>query len=268
MADQTFNKGNTTFAASGWSGAGLNGADNFYVQDQFGPVSAGLSYASTDTPALEFVGDAEGVVGGGAAGSLIISLGKLRMRSTKRVTVYLTAGGTGNIVDDVDLGPRGTLYATGGTFTDIAMDGGRLEANDSTVITNIYAYGGTSVIEPNGTNITLGVFMGGTHEVNRYVTTMIVGPGAIVTYRATAGTSSGTTLQTYGGILNWLQGDAETVEAHWGLIDTTNMEIATTPGSTSFELGAADLIQGANFNNSNVEYVGEFGGRKATQVPS
>jgi len=261
------NEGATSFAAANWSDA-TGFADNatLEVNKPFGRITAGLDQSglsATGIDSLDFNEGATGQVGGGTDGSLQVdanSTGTERIRNRGRVDLYLTDGGTE--IQNLDLGGRQRTFLTGGTVTDLTIDGGLLNANASSVITNLYSTEnavtgsrGSGVIEYNATGFTLAHFLAGNWLIKRGFTKIIVGGTATVTLHGELGTL--TEVEQWGGKVFPMYGAVPTYTLHGGLLDFSQQQEDITYGGTAFN-SYGGRISGIKSGTtiSNVAYLG------------
>lgn len=234
----------TTFGGTVWSGAALATAGDYVINIQGLNITGGLDATGVTSgiDSLDIESTATGRIGGAAAGSFEVeaNTGVARVTNRGAVTLYLAAKGLVGATDHITnfAASNGENYLTGGGFTNVAISrGARCDINASTVVTNFYATGGSGTIAPNATALTLAYITGGSWVIERTVTTLILGPGASVTYN---GNKDGngyaiTTANLYGRArLNLLSGNVPTLNKFGGIIDTTRTERALTIGGTAF----------------------------------
>ena len=264
MAEAYLNEGATSFAAANWSDS-TGFADNaeLVVNVPFGPVTAGLDQSSLTTGIdyLEFKPGAVGIVGG-AGSSLQVdadSAGGDYIRNRGNVTLYVTGGGTGQI-NNMDLGGQQRTWLTGGTVTDLTMDGGTLNVAEAAVVTNGYLAGGASEWGYNSTKVTELTIDGGSHVIRRGVTALHVNGNATVVYDPDDQvTHTSTAIYINGGRVDWRAGAFPTVVVRGGVADYTRARVAFTPGSTSFLVKGGRLLEGdGTVTLSNVTYEGAW----------
>jgi hypothetical protein len=170
---------------------------------------------------------------------------------------HYQASGDDNSCRNASVGPGNELHIYGGTVVNAGISGGLFTANQSTVITNVDAYGGRSEIEYNATPITLFRATGGEHYVYRKVTAFEVGGNARVYYYPDGQVTdfSSSSVKTYGGYFTHDRGAIPTMNLLAGTYDTSNLREATAPGGTAFNVGGAKIIGSNLFDDSNVTYL-------------
>lgn len=247
---KVLNFGANSFASPNWAGGtALVLDDDAVINQPFGLVSAGLDntgIAHVDTFKIK-PGATQGQIGG-SAGSLLLNVSEVFSNYGRGITAYIS-GTIGNL----DNGPGGTTYLTGGTATNAVITGGVFNVAGAAVVTNFAAVAGSGTIENNATAITSCVITGGNWTIKRVCTLLIVGGNATVTYEPPAdGTFIGTSLITYGGRLNWLAGAVPTVENKGGIVDFTDARVPFTPGVTSWKAIGTTIRPSATVSLANL----------------
>lgn len=263
------NEGATSFAAANWSDA-TGFADNatLVVNKPFGLITAGLDQSglsSTGIDSLDFQEGARGIVGGGTSGSLRVDSNggsTHRIRNRGAVTLYVTDGGNG--VTDLDLGGQQRTNLTGGTWTDVTIDGGILTANASAIITNLYGFGGGGTIEYNSTGFTLARFTAGNWILKRGFTKVEVAGTANVTLWGELGTL--TEVEQWGGTVRAFYGNVPTYSLFGGVLDFSQQQEALTYGGTAFNRQGGRIINKKSTTTiSNIAYPGDYEVQMATE---
>lgn len=262
MGTNRLNEGATSLASGNWTGAAvaITDGDDHLIEHPIGTVSGGLDQSGLTEGVESFwitPGCTSGVLGGGSAGPLIIdadSTADAFIRQEGAIDFYLQAGGDNSLVNNLDVA-AGRTYLMGGTFATTYVRGGVLSSNGSSVMTTVYLLGGSGKIEYNATKITTLYVLGGQWTIERAATTMVVSDKARVIYDPPDGTDhTGTTLNTYGGVLDWRSGNILTVNGYDGVIDLTNARTAVDVGGTAATLYGATLKAGGSADVSNVTY--------------
>ena len=275
MAIAYLNKGAVSLASANWSDStGFADDATLVINKSFGggqPLTSDTDYSSLTEGInyLDIRAGAQGQLGNGSnplkvdadtdsgstAADYIANFGS-------GVTLFLQAGGDDTLILNFTMGnqPVGlpnTSNLVGGTYTNVGMMNGTLNANQSTVITNYDQYGGYAEIDYNSTAITAARIMGGTCIIKRLVTTLTVGKDARVIYDPDDQISSfsGTTINQYGGYLVQKRGATPTILSLAGTHDFSQLREAATPGGTSWSVGGASIVESPNLTTTNVEYV-------------
>ena len=256
------NEGATSFAAANWSDA-TGFADNatLEIDKPFGPVTGGLDQSglTTGIGSLDIRAGASGIIGGGGASLQVDTdtAGGDYIRNRGAVTLYLTGGGSGQI-NNLDLGGAQRTWLTGGTVTDLTMDGGQLNVGEAAVVTNAYLAGGSGEIGYNSTKMTLLKISGGSWVVRRGVTAMHISGGARVVYDPDDAVShTSTAVYVNGGSLDWRAGAIPTVELKGGQISYAAARESFAPGATAFDVEGGEIYEGdGTVDTSNVAYPG------------
>jgi hypothetical protein len=240
MATKYLAEGSTTFASPAWSGGALADTDDAIIEYPFDVVATGLDQSGFTEGLESFwikAGATAGQIGGNGAGSFTVDIDNSSdafFANDGNVTVYLKAGGDEGVINNAYI-TNGANYFTGGTFTNVTVSRGVLNVNESTVVTNMVASGGSGTIEYNATAITSLVISGGVWTIRRAVTTLIVTGNALVYYDPNdSATISGTAIQTYGGRLIHIAGATPTITNRGGIHDFSQARRAFTPGATSW----------------------------------
>lgn len=218
---------NTWAALSG--GAGADGLERVQVKRPFtgniggtgGSLQVDVSYNTTSV----FLYDA----GGG--------------------NLYYSPGTTASLCDRFKNTGFGKLYLTGGTITNYEGFRGYANISSSAIVTNGYVSGGTFDADYNATGLTVGIFSNCTANIQRPVTTMTVLAGAIVNvFRvdSSATKPTATTINLYGGTLNWRGGAITTLNA-WSPVDFSNLTSAVTVGTLNI---TANALAKSNLNQA------------------
>ena len=257
MATKYLAEGATTFASPAWSGGAIADTNDLVISYPFGIVSAGLDQSAlTEGIASLWIkpGATAGRIGGGAAGSFIVDADVTTgsfVANYGNVELYLTAGGDESLIQNVDSG-AGTTNLTGGTVTNVTSSGGVINANASTVITNLVGVGGSGTIEYNATAITAAEFYGGFWTIKRAVTSLTVSGNAVVVYDPDdAATLAGTTINTKGGRLIHRAGATPTIANRGGVHDFSQARISFTPGGTAWTFIGTKFVDSATVATTN-----------------
>lgn len=264
----TLNEGATSLAAANWSDA-TGFADNatLEINKSFGngaPVTTSVDQSGlvSGIDSLDIRKGASGILGSGGSPLKVDAdtASTDGISNHGAVTLYLEAGGNNTTIENFDCGRGSRNYLVGGTFTTVTVQGGTLDANESTVITNFDAYGGSGEIAYNSTKITTCRIMRGNWVIRRACTTLIIGENARVVYEPdTAASHTSTTVQNFGGTLDWRDGAIPTVLSIGGVIDYSNAIAEFTPGGTSFIVGGTVFREGdGTVDTSNITYVGRM----------
>jgi hypothetical protein len=249
MATIYLNEAATSLASPNWGGSGITNGDDLVINKPAGIVAAGLDQTglAEGVQSLRILPTATaGRIGGGGAGPLRIDADNTGGGSVTPIVsnygsnfeLYIKAEGDNNLITNLDNGPGGSTWVQGGTVTNATVAGGRVEFNESTVVTNFYAHGGSGLIRANATAITLAEITGGNWLIERVVTTLRISGNATVTFDpAITASLSGTTLEVFGTsssgprvILKY--GPFPTIKARGGTIDLSQARAAFTPGAT------------------------------------
>jgi hypothetical protein len=276
MATEYLDKGAKTFAASAWSGSGIADSNDFIVDQAFGPISAGLDQSglTTGIESLQFVGSADGTVGGGSYGPLLIDVdnssdAKVVVRPAGgQVVLYISAAGGSGVINNLDIGPGATVYLQGGTTTNVTIDGGSLIVSGSAVVTNLYQFGGSVQLAYNSTEATAGFVEGGFLYSERGINALTIGHNGKVDFDPDASVSyTGNSLTMHGGLIRWYDGAIPTITAYKGTIDFSVARRPFTPGSSAFTVGGATIKSSYLVDESNVVKVGQYSGQTETPLP-
>lgn len=266
MAETTLNEGATSLAAANWADAtGVVDNGQLVINRPFGsgvPLITSVDWSGL-TVGIDYLDIKRGAVGTlGSGGSPFKvdadTAATDRVTNHGNVTLYIEAGGGSTLIQNFDCGNLSRNFMVGGTFGTTTVQGGSLDVNESTVLTNFDAYGGQGEIAYNATPITLCRIMRGNWTIRRACTTLIVGDSANVIYAPdTAASHTGTSLFNYGGVIDWRAGAIPTVLSIGGRIDFSNADISFTPGSTSFVVGGTLITEGnGTVVTTNITYYG------------
>lgn len=267
MAIEYLNEGATSLAAANWS-LTTGFADNatLIIDKPFGnrqPLTTATDQSglTTGIDYLDIHAGGQGQLGTGssplkvdadtAAGDGITNYGA--------VTLYLDAGGGSGVINNFACGPGSINTLQGsGTFGQVAVAGGSVNVQDSTVVTNFDAYGGTGEIGYNSTKITLCRVMRGTWTIKRACTSIIVGENArVILDLDDAASMTSTTLTNYGGHVTLVNAAYPTLVSVGGTIDLSKARRPFEIGGTSITLGGTKIIEGSGIVTvSNVTNVG------------
>jgi len=201
--------------ANAWSGSGFAANATLVAANPGGPWTTNLDQSANDITYLQVLSAFREDIGN-AANPLQVEADAIGLDSYIR---YRPGGGsmwlkaedaTGPAtINNLDVGGSGRAVLVGGTFTNVTQDGGHIHANQTTIGTNFYAFGGTSRWEAQATPITLARCIAGKHIFERTITTLDVSVGSEVVIDDPGG--SITTINMYGGTLIYKAGDAATV---------------------------------------------------------
>lgn len=255
MAVAYLNEGATSLASANWSDS-TGFADNatLVIRESFGngsAVTAGLDESGLTT-GIEYLDIRPGASGtiGGDSGPLKVDAdasADAYIRNRGNVTLYIEAGGGSATINNYDCGGSSRNWLIGGTFTDFTTDGGVTNVGESAVITNLYAAGGSGVVEYNSTAITKAVIVSGTWVIRRRVNELIIGQNASVMYDPDPQVTSwsGDSISVNGGSLAMTRGDVPTLELFGGSLDLRRATEAMTPGGTSFVALGTRILEGS-----------------------
>lgn len=265
MAVAYLNEGAVSVAAANWSDA-TGFADNatLVIDKPFGggsPLTASVdqSALTTGIDYLDILKGAVGQLGTGAsplqvdadtaAGDGITNYGN--------VTLYFKGGGSG-VINNFSCGAGSRNIQTDDTVGQVVVEGGSYTAEESAVITNFDAYGGTGEIKYNSTKITLCRIMRGTWILRRACTSLIVGENArVIIDIDDAASMTSTAITNYGGTIDLVHGAYPTLTSIGGTIDLRNARRAFEIGGTAITLGGTRIIEGSEVVTvSNVTNVG------------
>lgn len=252
MADKILNQGATSFATPNWGGAALASDDDAIINQPFGLVEAGLDQSAlTGLKSFKIKpGATQGQIGGAA--SLIVNVSGVFSNTGRGVTAYVASESGGSIAN-LDNGMGGSTFLTGGTATNVVVTGGNFQAAAAAVVTNLTATGGSGRLLPSATAITLCVITGGSWEILRPCTTLVVAGNARVTYDPGASaTMTSTVIETYGGNLLWKTGATPTVRNRGGVVDFTETRVEFTPGGTSWTAIGTSIRTSASVSLENL----------------
>ena len=267
MAETHLIEGVTSLAAGSWEdGIGVVDNGQLVIDKPFGngvPLTSSVDWSALSIGAdyLDIKKGATGTLGSGAsplqldadtaAGDGISNHGL--------VTLYVKGGGS-NVINNFDCGAGSRNFLTGGTFGTTTVQGGLLDANESTVLTNFDGLGGGGEILFNATPITLCRIMEGNWIIRRPCTSLIIGSRARVVYEPDiAAVHTSTALTMDGGNLDWRAGAIPTISAVGGTIDFSNAGRSFTPGATSFVVSGTRIIEGdGQVNLTNITYYGRL----------
>lgn len=111
----------------------------------------------------------------------------------------------------------GAVYLSGGTVTTVETQSGVVNANDATTTTTLYVYGGEVTYDDNATAITTAYVRGGVLNLKRGITTLNVMGGTVRKYTdANLTARAATTINLWGGVLDYRSGTLTTVNAYGG----------------------------------------------------
>lgn len=241
MAIAYLTTGATDFAAGSWSdstGFATNatlviesGSQTITSSLDQSAVSGGITY-------LEVRPTFSGSIGSASAGSLKVDVDSgtdphVTYGATGG-TFYLNAGGGSAAVTRLEVNGTGSMYLTGGTFTNTDLVRGNLNVNESAVLTNAYLMGGNSTIEYNATGLTILDITGGYHTIKRSAATVNISGNATVIFDAVGG-SLGSTLLTMGpgSRLILKQGNLPVWKWLGGTLDVSQCKRPSTIAGTS-----------------------------------
>lgn len=238
MATETLLEGAVTFAPAGWSGSGIADSNDYVVNKPFGPVAAGLDQSSLTIgiESMEFYPGSVGVVGGGAAGPLILDADASAdafVNNYGNVTLYLKAGGGSGVISNFACGSGSINYLQGGSFPTIVLDGGTLFLNASTDFDDMEQNGGALTVEYLSTNADSAELNAGTSIWKRMPTAMTVSGGRHVIDLDDAEDVAGKSLTVTGGSVQIVSGSIPTVSFNAGEVDLTKARKAITLGGTA-----------------------------------
>ena len=262
------NEGATSLAAANWSDAtGVVDNGQLVIDRPFGngvPLTSSVDWSAL-TIGIDYLDIKKGATGtlGSGASPLTLDADTAAgdgLSNHGIVTLYLNAGGGSSTINNFDCGSGSRNFLTGGTFGTTTVQGGLLDANESTVLTNLDCYGGGGEIGFNATPITLCRIMRGNWIIRRPCTTLIIGQNANVVYEPDeAASHTSTAVTNYGGIMDWRAGAIPTVLSIGGTIDFSNAGRDFAPGATSFIVGGTNIIEGTGqVDLSNITYVGRM----------
>jgi hypothetical protein len=265
MAVAYLNEGATSLAAANWSDA-TGFADNatLVIDKKFGsgaPLTASTDQSglTTGIDYLDILKGAQGQLGTGASplqvdadtasGDGIVNYGN--------VTLYFRGGGSGQI-NNFTCGAGSINYHVNDTITQVVVEGGTYIAEESAVITNFDAYGGSGEIKYNSTKITTCRIMRGTWVLRRACTNLFVGENArVIIDLDDAATMTSTAISSYGGTIDLRFGAYPTITAIGGTLDLRNARRAFEIGGTAITLGGTTIHEGSDIVTvSNVTNVG------------
>lgn len=267
MATQHLLEGAVTLDPLGWDGAGFLADDDFIIELPFGngaPITQGLDQSSIvgGIQSLTIKSGATGTIGGGAAGPLIIDAdgsGDEFISNHGSVTLFSRAGGDTGRIENYDCGPMSINNLQGGTYGNITVSGGTLNANESTVIENGFFAGGSGELEHSAIDSTLIKIMAGTWTLKRMPTTLTIGGTAVVIFDPDdLENLAGKTLNMQGGRIDWRAGAVPTVVGDAGIIDFSNNRRPFAPGGTSFVVTAATIIEHNAVDLTAVTFPGQM----------
>jgi len=272
MAETTLNEGATSLAAANWADAtGVVDNGQLVINKPFGsgvPLTSSVDWSALTTGIdyLEIKPGASGTLGSGGSPLKIdadtdFGLTDLDgITNHGKVTLYLEAGGGSSRILNFDCGGGSRNFLVGGTFTTTTVQGGSVDANESTVLTNLDCYGGSGEIHYNATKPTLVRIMRGNWVIRRACTSLIIGENARVIYDPDdAASHTSTAVTNYGGTLDWRAGAIPTVTSIGGTLDFTKARTSFAPGATAFIVGGTVIHEGTGeVDLSNVTYVGRM----------
>ena len=242
----TYLTSTTDLAAANWDDAtGHAEAADLVVNIPGLNVQTGLdqSAVTNGIDSFDIQPPAAGKIGGaGASYTVEANTGVARVTNHGRVEFYFASDGT---TTNFDCGSSSTNYITGGTVTNVTVQGGAVcNVKAAAVVTNFYANGGSGVIEDNATALTLAVINSGTWVIKREVTALIVGPRADVTIDTDASVVTAATLN--GGIMRTKTGNVPTLTLNAGTVDKSRASKALTIGGTAFSNRTSKSVKGTD----------------------
>jgi hypothetical protein len=123
---------------------------------------------------------------------------------------YIQASGNNNVITSFQHAGLGRSFLQGGTFTSVGVGRGELIANSSTAVTNLRVGGGLVDIDEHASStFTLCAVAGGLCTVKRGGTTFEVGANGRL--RQIDPDATATTVNVWGGVLDWRGGDITTL---------------------------------------------------------
>jgi hypothetical protein len=275
MPAEKLTSGVDTFEPAGWSGSGLAAGGDFEVSVPFRPIKNGLDQSGIvgGINSLAFIGDAEGIVGGGAAGPFIADFDHggtsvLRNRPAKKaVKLFVRAGGDSGLVKNLDVGGRSETHCQGGKFEDITQDGGRLTLNGSTTSDEYLGIGGWSEHEYNAYDYTSFKAISGEHTLKRAADLIYVGPGAVLIIDVATAFDSAAELVNFGTVI-WKNGVIDNIETYMGVMDFSQArgEIAAI-GSNKFIAAGTRFVRNPIVDISNAENPAQLGTEVGDPAP-
>ena len=241
--------------------AGIADGDTLAFFDGNQTVNAGIGAAS---PVQALAGGLNklligpGFTGniGGASGSLLCDIDNgttpYGMYRAGGGTMYLAAGGASSAITRFKQIGFGSLFLTGGTFTNLEVGNGATSVNASTVVTNYWQHGGTMAMLNNATAVTAAIISGGQAAIQRALTTLTVSDGTVMVWREDASLTppAATTVNVYGGVLTWKGGNITTLNAFGdGRVDFSQIPAAITVGTLNIDAKtrAVSKLQSPNF---------------------
>jgi len=166
----------------------------------------------------------------------------VRHRGPRRF--YYGAGGGSNNCNNYYQAGNGSTYLEGGTFDNMDVVRGEFYANESTVITNMTAWGGRGAIEYNATDITLYYQSRGQFLLKRGGE-IIVGGGTLTLDIPDSSPSIDLTIRR-GGRVIVLRADVIANCHNEGMLDMSRAKRPVTLGGTTHEQGPyAKLVRGS-----------------------
>lgn len=223
MALAYLTAGSTTVAAAGWSDA-TGFADNatLIVDQGSQTVTDGLTSGSALTSGINYFHGRAGFTGTiGSAGAPLTT--KFDNYTTlpnviwRKGTLYLTCSNTCNKVRV----HGGTVVIVSGTVTTLEVTGGKVELLAAATVTTLVQTGGwVQDVAASSNTTTTATIYAGRYDSDRTITTLTNVAGT-VTYGYTTGA---TTVNQYGGRIEWKTGGITTLNLYGGLFDARNAE--------------------------------------------
>lgn len=195
-------------------------------------VTAGLTaLASIDLGSLTIGPSFTGNIGGAASPfQFLCTSGVVRVSSRGGFVNLSAASGT---IADIRVESGAEVRLTGGTFTSVRGDKGRLTIESGAVVTNLYNNGASTTADYNATEFTVLSCTAGVVETIRGATTATVDVNGIIRqYRDASNTDTIVTLNIYGGrFLKQNSTPITTINMRTGVFDptgaTSNFTVST-----------------------------------------
>lgn len=269
-------------AASGWSGSGFAANATLVIGEPIGECEAGLDYSGVAS--IDYLkilpGATRGRIGGNGAGPLKVGGSGAStdyVSNRGAVELHLEANGSATTtINNFDFGGRSLSYLEGGTFTNVTGDGGRVEVNESAVVTNFYAGASpsqsgsrpSSEFGYNSTGFTAAKFTSGSHTIKRGGV-VEVGGDATVTIDITQGTGTLTSLIMNGGrVILKSAGEADTAGTddiiatfvgNAGVLDVSQLARPVDLGSSTCTIGFVKIMGSLDsLDLTNAAYYGVY----------
>lgn len=244
MAIAFLNEGATSDAAANWSDAtGYAAAATLVINsDTAQTISGGLDNSANSIASLDIRWPFRGSYGSETAGPVIFDCDGGSPNTVnydaRAGKFFVKAGGNNTLITTFNHTSPGAVYAMGGIFTTFGQQRGTFNANGATTLTEYGIWGGSATLDTLSTgsaSTTINAWAGNL-VCKRNMTTLNVWNASVV---KSDNTSGATTVNMYGGYLEWWLGTITTFNYYGGELNLANITRDTTITTLNVYPGAS-----------------------------